>query len=217
MRFKMTICLSLICQLGFAQETPPILDRALHGIQSTLPKLNIELKADILAMCAEDQSVRLKISDYKNISEEEQKNLSEVEAKHNLQLKKIISEYKWPGIHLVGIEGAMGIWLLVQHQDHDLAFQKQCLVLLKEAVEKQDAQYREYAYLLDRIRKNESLLQVYGTQWEFKDGKCLLFPVEVPENLNQRRLEAGLNSIEEYREEMKKAYHLEDVDISVPG
>jgi hypothetical protein len=35
----------------------------------------------------------------------------------------------------------------------DIAFQKQCLVLLKEAVDKQDAQYREYAYLLDRIRK----------------------------------------------------------------
>ena len=215
MRYSIALCLSLICQFGFAQETPPILDRALHGIQSTPSKLNTELKAEILAMCAEDQSARLKISDYKNISEEEQKNLSEIEAKHNLQLKKIISAYGWPGIHLVGVKGAMGIWLLVQHQDHNLEFQKRCLALLKEAVGKQDAQYREYAYLLDRVRKNENVPQVYGTQWDFKDGKCLLYPVEEPENLNLRRLEAGFNSIEEYSEEMKKAYHLESTDISL--
>jgi len=215
MRYSIALCLSLICQFGYAQETPPILDRALHGIQSQLPKLSPELQAEILAMCTEDQSVRLKISDYKNISEEEQKNLSEIEAKHNLQLKKIISDNRWPGIRLVGLDGASGLWLLVQHQDHDLEFQKQCLVLLEEAVKKQDATLREYAYLLDRVRHNENLPQVYGTQWDFKDGKCLLYPVEAPENLNLRRLEAGLNSIEEYTEEMKKAYHLEDADISL--
>ena len=136
MRYSIALCLSLICQFGYAQETPPILDRALHGIQSTLPKLNTELQAEILAMCAEDQSARLKISDYKNISEEEQKNLSEIEAKHNLQLKKIISDNRWPGMHLAGIKGAMGIWLLVQHQDHYLEFQKQCLVLLERSSQK---------------------------------------------------------------------------------
>ncbi len=154
MRHSIALCMSLICQFGFAQETPPILDKALHG--STLPKLNTELKAEVLAMCAEDQSARLKIADYKNISEEERKKISEIDAKHNLRLKKIISTYGWPGIHLVGVKGAMGIWLLVQHQDHDVEFQKRCLALLKEAVGKQDAQYHEYAYLLDRVRKNEN-------------------------------------------------------------
>jgi hypothetical protein len=56
------------------------------------------------------------------------------------------------------------------------------------------------------------LPQIYGTQWEFKEGKCFLYPVEAPEQLNQRRLEAGLNSIEEYAEEMKRIFRLNDRD-----
>lgn len=213
MRYSIALCMSLICQFGFAHE---ILDKAVPGlIQSVNPKLNRELKAEILSMASEDQTARMQIKDYKDISEEERKNLSEIEARHNLRLKEILSTYGWPGLNLVGLTGATSFWLLVQHQDNDVEFQKKCLELLGEAVKKEDDKLQHYAYLLDRIRKNEKLPQVYGTQWDFKEGKCLLYPVEAPENLNLRRLEAGLNSIEEYAEEIKKTYHLEDADISL--
>lgn len=205
MRFKLVLSLLLICRWGFADEVSNLK----QSIQFTT--LNRELQAEIFAMVEEDQSV----VNFQNILDQDQKKLNEVRTKHNQRLKEIISTYGWPGIQLVGLEGASGMWLLVQHQDKDLAFQKQCLVLLKEAVEKQEAQAREYAYLLDRVRKNENLPQVYGTQWELKDRKWLLYSLETPENLNQRRLEAGLNSIEEYAEEMKKIFHLKDTDISL--
>lgn len=198
------LCLSLL-QLGFVQAAP-ILDRSLAAIQEPLPNFNIELKTEILSMALEDQTARFEIADFKNVSEEEIKHISEIAARHNLRLKEIISVYGWPGTQLVGLEGENSFWLLVQHQDHDLEFQKQCLALLKEAVEKQDAQLRHYAYLLDRVRKNENLPQVYGTQWDFKEGQISLYPVESPENLNQLRLEAGLNSIEEYQEQIQKIY-----------
>jgi hypothetical protein len=203
MRYSIAFCLSLICQFGFAQESPPILDNTLPGILPSMnPKLNQELKTEILSMALEDQTARLKIINYKYFSEEERKKLSEIEANHNLRLKEIISAYGWPGLSLVGLTGTTSFWLLVQHQDNDLEFQKQCLELLDGAVQKQDDQLQHFAYLLDRVRKNENLPQVYGTQWEFKDGKWLLYPVEEPENLNLRRLEAGLNSIEEYEEDL---------------
>jgi len=198
MRFKLALAFLLICGSGFADQNKKVQD-------------------EILAMVEEDQMARARISDFINISDQDRQTLHEIATKHNQQIKKIISNVGWPGIGLVGIEGAEGMWLLIQHQDKDIAFQKQCLVLLKEAVDKQDAQYREYAYLLDRIRKSENLPQIYGTQWEFKEGKCFLYPVEAPEQLNQRRFEAGLNSIEEYAEEMKRIFRLNDRDIFYYG
>lgn len=196
MRLKLALAFLLVCGYGFADQ-------------------NRKIQDDIRAMVEEDQSARATISDFRNISDQDQRMLHEVAKRHNQQLKEIVSTFGWPGIQLVGIEGAEGMWLLIQHQDKDIAFQKQCLVLLKKAVEKQDAQYREYAYLLDRIRKNENLPQVYGTQWELKEGKWYLYRTEIPELLNQRRLEVGLNSIEEYAEEMKKIFHIKDTDISL--
>ncbi len=213
MRTTIALAMSLICQFGYAQKIPSILDRALPGIQSVSPNINRELKKEILSMALEDQTARMQIVDYKNISDEERKSLSEIDAKYNLRLKEIISVYGWPGINLVGLTGASSFWLLVQHQDNDLEFQKQCLEFLEEAVRKQDAQLQHYAYLLDRVRKNENLPQVYGTQWDLIDGQFFLCPVEDPEGLNERRQEVGFGSIEEYLEQMKMSYHLDDSDI----
>lgn len=206
MRYSIALAMSLICQCGYAQEIPSILDRAVPGIQSVNTTLNRELKKEILSMALEDQTARMQIVDNTDISDEERKSLSEIEAKHNLRLKEIISAYGWPGTHLVGITGSRSFWLLVQHQDNDLEFQKQCVELLEEAVRKQDAQLQHYAYLLDRVRKNENLPQVYGTQWDLIEGQFSLYPVENPEGLNERRQEAGLGSIEEYREQMERQY-----------
>lgn len=48
-------------------------------------------------------------------------------------------------------------WLLVQHMDYDVAFQKEFLKYLKPETE-------EYKYLTDRVASNMGQKQVYGTQ-----------------------------------------------------
>ena len=207
------------CRIGYGNgveeiqnsTNKSIIKRVLPGLQKTFlknPTFNKELQLEILAMQAEDQAIRandlLKIDVNKMV---------EVDQKHNQRLKEIISEFGWPGLRLVGLKGSSGMWLLVQHQDNDLEFQKICLSLLKDAVEKQDAQYRDYAYLLDRVRMNEGSLQVYGTQWIQKEGKFSLYPVEDRVQLNLRRQEAGLCTIEEYQAELQQIYHLQETDF----
>jgi len=214
---KIALCLTLTC-FAFAEDSaqkPEILRRALAGFSNTIPELNPELREEIFAMVKEDQAIRGKILDFTKLSQEEKTTLSEIQAKHNPLLKEIIATYGWPGIRLVGLNGSSGFWVLVQHQDQDLEFQKQCLTLLKEVVDKQDAQMRDYAYLLDRVRKNEKLPQVYGTQFELGEGKCYLYPIEDRENLEQRRLEAGLMPFESYLRAMKRMYRLSDDDIVI--
>lgn len=192
-------------------ERPETLNQIRSGLQSThTPPSNQLLAAELLAMQERDQAIRGQIRDFKNISEEERKTLQNIDQNHNHRLKEIISEFGWPGIRLVGIKASFAMWLLVQHQDSDLEFQKQALSLLKDAVQRQDAGHREYAYLFDRVRKNENLPQVYGTQWRQKDGKWGLYTCEEVKTLNQRRQEVGLNPIEDYEEQMKAAYNLTD-------
>lgn len=42
-------------------------------------------------------------------------------------MKKIVKKHGWPGISLVGKKASVGAWLLAQHADRDLRFQKNVL------------------------------------------------------------------------------------------
>ncbi len=80
------------------------------------------------------------------------------------RLREIVSEHGWPGRSLVGEEGAHHAWLIAQHADRQLDFQRQALELLADAVQRGEAAQRDWAYLTDRVRMNEGREQVYGTQ-----------------------------------------------------
>jgi hypothetical protein len=185
-----------------------ILEKVLPGLQAPIVShINQDLQTELLDMAREDQRVRDLCFSEKNWSQ-----IIEVDQQHNPRLKEIVAEYGWPGITLVGLEGSQAMWLLVQHQDLDLDFQKECLLRLKNAVDKQEAQLRNYAYLLDRVCMNENKPQVYGTQWVEREGKMGLYSVCDPDYLDQRRWEAGLCSIQDYKEELKKVYAV-DLDF----
>ena len=206
---KFTAFLIFLISCCHADE-PLILKKAMTGF-SNQAQPNEGLEDELVSMMDEDQAARQ--IDPKNVSKEERQRIGEIAAKHNIRLQEIVAEHGWPGIRLAGIKGSHAMWLLVQHQDHDLAFQKRCLLLLKSAVDRQDDQYQNYAYLVDRVRKNENRPQVYGTQWDFKEGKLRMFPVEDFANLNKRRLEAGLTTIEEYRDGFKAVLGFTDADL----
>ncbi len=115
------------------------------------------------------------------------------------RLREIISEHGWPGRSLVGEEGAHHAWLIAQHADRQLDFQREALELLTDAVRRGEAAQRDLAYLTDRVRMNEGREQVYGTQIaEVKDGNGVPWPVEDPTNLDARRAAVGLPPFEEY-------------------
>ncbi len=100
------------------------------------------------------------------------------------------------------------VWLLVQHMDRDVPYQKIILEKLKVSTEtnKQDAKH--YAYLYDRVDVSEQRPQLYGTQATFdKDSKkYVLNDVENPKCLNDRRKSLGLEPAEEYLEKLNYLY-----------
>jgi len=115
------------------------------------------------------------------------------------RLQEIVDGHGWPGRSLVGKKGAHNAWLLAQHADHQLDFQRRALSLLAEAVSQGEATPADLAYLTDRVRSNEGREQLYGTQIaEVRDGKVVPWPVEDPEQLDARRAAVGLQPFAEY-------------------
>lgn len=151
-------------------------------------RINEQLKQEILAMVELDQNMR-KSREWN----------SKIDKQNSERMKKIISQYGWIGRSMVGMEAANGAWLLIQHADHDVEFQKQALELLKEAVALGEAEKMNEAYLTDRVKVNSGQPQIFGTQF-YKDseGKFGPRPIEDIEHLEERRKELGLQAFSEY-------------------
>lgn len=139
--------------------------------------------------------------------------MAKLDADNAAQLKKILRERGWPGKSLVGADGATAAFLIVQHADHDPAFQKEVLTLLREAYRSGEASGEHLALLTDRVLVAEGKPQRYGSQADIVDGKIVVKPVEDETNLDRRRAELGLPPMNEYIELMRKAYGLPGKDI----
>lgn len=183
-----------------------IKQKAMYGFSS---RFNTALQQELLDMEKADQEIRRSVMTT-DPSQRDWDSVSEVDIKHGKRLKEIVKLYGWLGVSDVGLNGTSALWLLIQHQDHDVDFQKECLFLLDKAVQAYESPMQHYAYLLDRVNMNQKIPQVYGTQWIQENDMYTLYNVEDPENLDKRRQEAGLCTIAEYKESLKQVYQLTD-------
>ncbi|QVL31063.1 hypothetical protein KIH39_19755 [Telmatocola sphagniphila] len=171
-----------------------------------------KIRDEILSRAKKEQELRFKLIKVGGLkpSPEEIKSLQEVDTDNRTWMKNLIEKQGWPGKTLVGEEAAHMAWLMVQHADPDLPFQKKCLELLKAAVKQGEATGADLAYLTDRVLAAEGKKQLYGTQLQQKEGKFIPKPVEDEANLDARRKELGLQPMAEYLEVATKMFKLND-------
>lgn len=127
----------------------------------------------------------------------------EVDAANLAELKRIVAACGWPA----GKKASHSAWLLAQHADNDLAFQRQARQLLEAAVKAGAAAPRDLAYLADRIAAAEHRPQEYGTQFMQTD-RCHLAMEAVDDVAlaNRRRLAIGLPTLQEYEAEGRRRF-----------
>jgi hypothetical protein len=184
-------------------------------------RYNTALQKELTQMVEKDQEARIKsmtvmmdsfgadkdiFSMLKEMDEETRKvveKIKMIDEENTERMKEIISEYGWPGYKLVGRDGSNNAWLLVQHSE-DNEFQKECLVLLEKAARNGDASWKNVAYLTDKILVGEGKKQIYGTQFKKDNGNMVPYPIEDAINVNKRREEVGLGTLEDYMIEMNK-------------
>ncbi len=161
------------------------------------------LAAEILEMETRDQVAR-------NPNAEDIAQMEEVDNVNTERMKAIVKEIGWPTVSKVGAEASSAAWLLAQHADHDVAFQKICLELITKESEGEVPE-RDLAYLYDRVCVNEGRPQLYGTQFTTNMyGAYGPQPIEDIEHVDERRALVGLEPLHEYKEALMKKYKIKN-------
>ncbi len=160
-------------------------------------------------MMAEDRAVRTGVAppgDDRS-AEELFGQMGAVDEANSLRIREILDEHGWPGWSMVGEDGSLAAWVVIQHADRQLDLQELGLRYLHGAVDAGDASAGDLAYLVDRVRVAKGQPQVYGTQLGAgPDGELTpQTPIEDEANVDARRAEAGLGTLEEYYEEFRRA------------
>ncbi len=115
-----------------------------------------------------------------------------------IKVKKILDEEGWLGSDIIGKNGNLTLFLVIQHAD--LQTQIKYLPMLREAVKNGNAKPSDLALLEDRVLISQGKKQIYGSQLEmdFNTKEYKLSPMIDPDNVNKRRESVGLKPIAEY-------------------
>jgi len=163
-------------------------------ISATLNEIYIANQANLLMI---SDAIKIHGSDSKEVKE-----LSEIKDKrdeiHLIKVKDIIDKYGWPGSDKIGSQNNYTLFATIQNSD--LATQEKYMPLMEKAVKSGSLAAEYYASFVDRKALVQHHQQIYGTQVTRNTltGEYFFAPIIKEELVNQRRLDIGLSSIEEY-------------------
>jgi hypothetical protein len=128
--------------------------------------------------------------------------MGEIDERNTIRMQPIVEGSGRPARSMVGDDETRAAWLLLQHADHDLAWQEHGLSLMTEKLEKDEVFPIDVAYLADRVRVNRGRPQGYGTQFHRVEGRLAPRPMEDPERVDERRGSMGMGTLDDYRKMM---------------
>lgn len=134
-----------------------------------------------------------------------------IDSNNREELKELLKHNDWFTISEFGHEADRSAWLIAQHADRDVDFQKRVLTILEKLFPLGETSGSNYAYLYDRVAVAENRPQRFGTQ-----GRCVgpgrwePWPSEDPLNLQARRDAMGLGSLEDNIRRVSKLCHGSD-------
>jgi hypothetical protein len=150
------------------------------------------LEKALLDMEAYDQAVRAELTASGALNAAYHPRLEEVHRSHSSRLRQIIAVFGWPGIALVGEQGAKAAWRIALHSFSEPPFMRQCRDLIDAASQQNDVPRWQFAIIDDRIRVYEGRPQRYGTQLRVGPQGLEPHPLENESRINSMRAQAGL-------------------------
>ena len=182
-------------------------------------KLNKALSDSLEAIYKSDQSTRMAIIQAKqqNMPSEFLDSLMKEMKKTDLEnLKKvnaIVRNNGWLGPQKVGINGAQGLFLVIQHAD--LKTQEYYLPLIRKAEKEGEILSSNLAILEDRICMRNRKKQIYGSQGftDNETGKKYIYPIGNINGLDERRKAMGMPPMKDY----VKEWNLEEYKKELPN
>jgi hypothetical protein len=188
---------------NFKNEWIIIAKKAIHKDQEYGKTLKFPtLRKEINLMTINDQKLRFKKSQTTNSVKLDSINqeINNSDFKNLNLAKEIIKKYGWPKISEIGKDGENNFWLIIQHADQDIRFQKLALEEMKKLLGTAEIDKEIYAFLYDRVQCNLNYKQLYGTQVNWiENGKASSFRSIIKEDLaDKRRSDLGLLPLKIY-------------------
>lgn len=179
------------------------------------PSLNEELRDELIEMGRRDQEIRERIVpllatvDFERPPTEEWIALvaeqDAIDEANIRRLEEIVNELGWPGPALVGVEASTAAEVILNHAE--LPELKRLVPFLREAAAAGQADSGQLAMAEDQIRVEEGRDQIYGTEIvNGPDGTLVLYPIEDPESVDERRASVGLPPLEVYLSQFEEAF-----------
>lgn len=126
---------------------------------------------------------------------------SSMDSLHLEIVEDILKTHGYPGKSMVGESNSEVAWNILQrHPDKIVVYKK----LIEDAGREGEIPMTVLATMQDRILMHENKPQLYGTQAYLRgNGEGFIWPVENPEEVNERRKEMGFETtVEEYGKEI---------------
>jgi len=184
----------------------------LFYIAATYGQTNQALRAELLQMEKVDQDARLKCTYL--VADEQIKCLAaindSIDVPNTKRLDAIFAQYGFPSAATVGKDGQQAFMIVLQHAPTD-DLRVKALKPITKAFKNKELLPMDYANFVDRLRLHQGQKQLYGTGFDFKDGKMVLSPTEDLTGLDKRRAKIGLLPMSEAVKMIKELYHLEVV------
>lgn len=170
-------------------------------------KINRDLADKMDSLYQEDQKyrldwIRLEKNGANKKSLDSIKNIVKSKDQSNLNfIKPLIEKYGWLEPQIIGIQGSLALFLIIQHAD--LKTQKHYYPLIKQAEKEGNILSSNVAILEDRIAVRKGRLQTYGSQgyYDSKTKKNFVYPLKNFGKLDSLRNSMGLQPMKDYKKD----------------
>ena len=182
-------------------------------------KLNKPLSSQLDSTYKVDQSTRYAYFAAKQHNEPASivdnllKEIRKTDQENLIKVNSIIERFGWLGPQKIGIDGAQGLFLVIQHAD--LKTQEYYLPIIRTAEKKGEILSSNLAILEDRVCMRSGKEQIYGSQGftDSQTGKKYIYPIIDVDNLDKRRKSMGMPPMRDYI----KSWNLEEYKKNLPN
>ena len=152
------------------------------AVRQSKTQIDEALRRELLTMLDVDQAIRQKqiAAEWKDqlLNEEQQK----TDARSTARMREIFTKHGFPGINLVGKDGAQAAHTIVLHSP-SLELKREALTHVEKAFARGELPPVALASLTDKVLVGESKLQRYGMNFDFRDGSMVMTEAEDPTRL----------------------------------
>jgi len=117
---------------------------------------------------------------------------------------------------VIGNQGNTTLFLVIQHSD--IETQEKYLPMMRDALSKGNARASSLVLLEDRVALGKGEKQIYGSQVgrDQETGEYYILPLIDPDNVDKRRAEVGLETIQDYISNWEMTWDVEEYKKKLP-